>query len=277
MNILPSGIRLVSGGTRVWPVMNRPWQPDYALLAGKDNCPLCMSPEKSHLTVKEYPNCGEGWFVRKNETTPFTSHHLVLPMSCKDWGETRWRRLGGTEEIKNALSIVADLATTAQGQELKVLAHVGFGGGQNWWHPHWHIISSKNPNGVEKTLQWIESNTLELAKFPMRVVLGGSRAGKCWFHSPANQNNTSFEQSIESITDTLDHLVHLLAEKFVSQQGVPPDFNVLLRIAASGQFQYGCLTPILNNWGANDVAGVDEGNEIVLPWPHEATLTFLVE
>ncbi len=63
----------------------------------------------------------------------------------------------------------------------------------------------------------------------------------------------------------IDQLVSLFCVKFRNTEGQAPDYQIFFRISPTGEFQYGNITPLLNNSGACDLTGFDEGTEVSLP------------
>lgn len=275
--ILPSGITAVAGGTRTLVRFERPWQMDiHAAVTGPDNCPLEVKADKQHLEHTSCPDLGSGWRMRQNEFTPFTPHYLILPITCAGWDIARVRTLGGLDNIQAALTMVNTAISNHPGVPLKIAVHVGYYAGQNVGHLHWHAHGARpgDNDAPESTMKWVEENPLILFDFPLRGVIGGSKAAKCWFHDPGQKQ---FRDLIAELAATIDHLVTLYSKKFMSAQGLPPDYNLFMRVAGNGKLQYGCFTPILNQNGSVDTTAIDEGGQIALPWPHETSLQYLLQ
>ena len=64
-------------------------------------------------------------------------------------------------------------------------------------------------------------------------------------------------------------------KKFLSTQGLPPDYQVAIAVE-DGRLAYAEYISILNNWGFADSLALKEGAPITLRWPHELTRDFLL-
>ena len=271
--IMPSGIKVLSGGTRIWPKFDRPWQADLDVLKPEPFvCPLEIGDRSLEIARFDY---NSGWRIRKNRYTPYNFHVLVIPETCQGFSKGYIRTLGGLEGITGALKTISYIVTQ-QSAELFVAVHVGPGAGQNQWHLHWHVydqeLEETELRQLDATEEYFRSSSLVLTEEPMKIIMGGTKAGQCFFFG---HRDSSFESAIGPIALTIHRLAVLYAEKFRSEQGLPPDYSVGLRISQQKNLRYGTVIPILNNAGVIDLLSITEGTRFSLPWSHEVTLAHL--
>lgn len=264
---LPSGfMRTICGGTRNAINLNRPWQ--VKMDTNPSTCPFCTKRQRE---VMLSPKAPIDWLMTDALFTPHQNHHLIIPRTC--WPMEKLQCLGGRQEIQKAF-VLADLASRHQKEEMELFIHVGYAAGQSLGHPHWH---SKNvdvnelfdcPSLVLDQRRWVHQNA------ELSLYTGGIRAGQCIVTSRTRQA-VKLESVIEQLAEMVDYIVRRGNEKFISKQGMAPDFMVVVRIS-NGDFLYATYIPILNMWGGPEYgSAMLEGGPITLPWSHETTADYL--
>lgn len=251
----PGGLDVLSGGTRISVILDRPWQSDLTIRA--TNCPLDLQNSNG---VQVAP----GWQVADNPYTPLTLHKLIMPTEC--WPKERVRSLGGATEIAAALEIATRL--NAPDGHRWVGVHVGATAGQNQSHLHYHLIHLPGaifPKADLETIARADSNTI-FETGAITAAVAGFRAGQC-FLLPSRASSAR----IEPYAAALNRLIQLYSKAFISDQGLPPDFSIVTRLVGE-EILYGMYIPILNQWGFTEYLALIEKTPIVLPWPHEETV-----
>ncbi len=266
----------MAGGTRRAIKLNRPWQKQ--LNTDHTTCPF----EPSRLEDEGRQITGRSsdgrWVSFDNYFTPNLDHSLVIPATCQDWPDARVRLLGGKEEIVSALDLIYKLLETKpKHQTTEIIINIGWLGGQNVSHIHWHVfglpVGAVNGSSDQIATSLGQLNNPDLALFErngLEVVVGGHRAGQC-FILPKEKNI-----SIQNIATVIADLVALYADKFKSSVGeqLAPDFTIGL-VHNEGNFVYGTYVPILNNWGGFESLAFLGQQAVSLPWPHEQTAAYL--
>lgn len=271
LEMLPGGIPTLSGGTRRGVRLDRPWQSD--IIVNPSTCPFEEGSLKESV-IRLHQEEG-GWRVITNKFTPHGDHLLIMPTTC--WSKEELRVLGGVKKITMALQIASDLLRSIV-DERWLNVYVGAAAGQNVTHLHYHLLKPTRgeAGGPERDVTGHFASSplvlFELEEF--RVVVGGHRAGQC-FIVPI-ENHRFDHGSARSLARVLSRLIGLFGERFRSQQGLPPDYQVNVKFA-EGRVAYACFIPILNNWGGVEYMALMEGTPITLPWPHEDTCKHLLE
>lgn len=263
----PGGIWTASGGTRTAVKLNRPWQTD--IMVDPNTCPFCTKPQ---TVLKE---CGN-WLVLENAFTPFPFHQLVIPKEC--WPVTMIRNLGGEENLSDALRIVWRIIEQQGRDQMLHSVFSGYLAGQNVPHLHHHVLENTFPGFVSRD---VSKEVIETAGDParilfeeggFRVTVGGLRAGQCYI--VPTESELTANPAIR-ISKVLIRIIDLYADKFRSDRGLPPDYQVALRFRG-GKLAYGFYLPVLNHWGATEYLGVTGEQPVILPWPHEETVRHLL-
>lgn len=267
----PGGVPTVSGGTRTTIKLARPWQ-TRGPTADPRYCPF--EPDRLQADEREILKRSKGWISFANRFTPYANHVLVTPTTCADWSEERMRLLGGEAEIVTALKLARRFIT---GKSIEVITiNVGYLGGQNVGHPHWHAFTL--PSGAAKhppqqtaclLAKMNSDGSLITEDDGFRTFAGGHRAGQC-FILPRVSGTT------EPPARLLSQVIDLYARKFRSAAGekLAPDFTVEL-VFARGYFCYGTYVPILNAWGSTEYMALLGQQPVTLPWPHHLTAAYL--
>ncbi|MDP2704136.1 MAG: hypothetical protein Q8P01_02850 [bacterium] len=256
----------LSGGTRNAVKLGRPWQKE---LPSEWTCPF--HPPKPDQVVARF---GDGeWLLLTNLFTPHPFHQLIVPGSC--WPSSTLRSLGGVEAVTGALTVACGVAEQ-QNQEVFILCHVGYGGGQNVPCHHWHVHTRSDfftsTLRVQQVRQTVYTSPFHLSTVgEVRISVCGARTGQCFF---APSNPVSFRQVIADVAHVLVETVKLYNAKFQSTQGMSPDFSIGLKIGAQGELFYGDYAPDLAVRGA-PMAFYD-GSPEILAWPHEVTYAHLL-
>lgn len=267
----PGGIKTVSGGTRNVVKLNRPWQTDISVDPTK--CPFCTGQGKEVFRYED------GWRILDNLFTPFKFHLLIGPENC--WSKEQLRILGGCKNIIRALEIARNVMKTSTDKDFgnfSLGVHVGLLAGQNTTHLHYHLLKplfSQNFSQVRGEFKKLYKNRqyiiLETEKWI--VTAGGFRAGQC-FILPTFDRFSFSQETIGTLARVLIQVITLYNEKFLSEQGLPPDYRITMRIL-NGEVLVVWYVPILNQWGFVEDSAILEGQPVVLPWTHEATVKFL--
>lgn len=267
MNTTVVGRHLVlSGGTRTAVKVQRPWQPKL-VFPQPGQCRFCLGqPEAGEYSP------AEGWRILPAAYTPHAFHRLLLPTSC--WVEDRLRSLGREEALATVLRLaLADIEQQRpQLFPTWVLAHVGYGAGQNVVHLHWHLVEL---GSEPEHLSLDERSFFELINSKQfRVGAHGVRAGQMLIVPQPDVRfsaKTFFQDEVlrQELAQRMAWLVWLFNEKFHF-----PDYSIILALLGQEDW-YVRYTPILNQWGGGEVAAIDAGTPFVLAWPHEETVKFL--
>ncbi len=279
------GLRTLSGGTRQEVKTARPWQPKLVFPESREKCPLCTKNDET----KYIP--GPGWKIFQNAFTPFPYHRLMIPDDC--WDEARLRTLGGKETLKAALRYaLMEIKRTRESLfPTSIFTHIGYGGGQNIPHHHWHICGTPTkpksfffdlaydlrPDQIlEKTDnltaaifgvragQTIIFPTELYPMFPTNPRLSGKNAGVVEATSLLKDDDL-----FDEVAGEAHRVVELFNRKFFC-----PDYCLLLALNSESDW-YVRYTPTLNNWGGSEYMAIDNDTPFCLPWPHENTVKFL--
>lgn len=262
----PGGIVTAAGGTRTAIKLGRPWQKD--LEVNPSTCSFCTKPQ---TVLAEYGD----WLVLDNIHTPFPMHQLVIPRKC--WEKEALRDLGGRMKIQEALEIVLNIVAKEKRPAMLHTIYSGPLAGQNVMHLHHHILDNAVPDFSSTD---VSDQVSALASDPkyvifqnadFRVSVGGLRAGQC-FIVPTRLNSLAY--TAIKLSEILTGIIKLYAEKFRSEQGLPPDYQIALRFR-NGELAYGFYLPVLNNWGTTEFLGLMREQPVILPWPHEVTAAYL--
>ncbi len=266
----------MAGGTRNVIRFNRPWQqqlnPDHTTCHFE---PSSLEDEGRQITMR---SADGRWVSFDNYFTPNLDHSLVIPATCADWPDARVRLLGGKEEILAALELLYKVfATKPKHETTEITINIGWLGGQNVSHIHWHAFGlpvgavSASSDQVAASLGQLGNPDLTLfEQNGLQVVVGGHRAGQC-FILPKEKNISTTDMAT-----VLADLVALYADKFKGSVGeqLAPDFTIGL-VHHKGNFVYGTYVPILNNWGVFESLAFLGQQAVSLPWPHEQTAAYL--
>ncbi len=272
----PGGISTLAGGARTVIKLHRPWQKQ--LNSDHTTCPF--EPSRLKDEGRQIIECSSDgrWVSFDNRFTPNMDHSLVIPVTCQDWSDARVRLLGGKEEILAALNLIYKVLETKPKHEVtEIIINVGWLGGQNVGHLHWHVfglpVGAVSASSDQVAMSLGQLNNLDLTLFEqngLQVVVGGHRAGQC-FILPKEKNI-----SVQSIATVIADLVALYADKFQGSVGerLAPDFTIGL-VHNKGNFVYGTYVPILNNWGGFEYLAFIGQQPVSLPWPHDQTAAYL--
>jgi diadenosine tetraphosphate (Ap4A) HIT family hydrolase len=278
----PGGLYTAAGGTRTQINLSRPWQKE--MTPDPATCPF-ETREQDALRdyVRDY-EFGGGWRVLGNRRTPFPLHRLIIPTRC--WEAEKLYRLGGEEELTNALTIAAEQISEQGAAKVLLSCHIGWLAGQNLAHFHIHDLDTTfyaqgdvqtsigTDAEVELLLYAFERKNLSIMESDTyRVVAGGHRAGQC-FILP-KQEPYLLENQTATLAVLLLAVIDLYAERFKSTERLPPHYMVGLKIR-DGYLCYGFYVPILNHWGATEYFGLLGEQPLILPWPHEETVRHLL-
>lgn len=263
----PGGIQTVSGGTRNEVKLSRPWQVD--ILINPDTCPFCKNGEERTIFAKG------GWWLFNNLFTPFRFHQLIMPNRCLRKEEVRI--LGGYQSIVTVFEIAQNVIQKDK-EDFSIGTHVGPLAGQNLSHLHYHLLKpfdSQNSLVITDEFEDLRKNYsyLIFEQDNWVVIAGGFRAGQC-FILPASNPVPFNQRTIKCLARVLTRIIALYNTKFLSTQGLPPDYRITVRIR-NGEIFAGWYVPVLNHWGFTEDSALLERQPIVLPWPHEVTVKFL--
>lgn len=291
----PNGMKSVAGGTRTRIALSRPWQREIQLR--KEGCPFCDPNDPAR--IRYYPEAG-GWWLRRNLFTPYPFHQMAVPARCLEVDDLR--NLGYEDSIDAALKIAMDAINENGVPSVYLNVHIGVLAGQNIPHLHWHIVQYDIRDGqssvCRQLLDWyFDREAQDGLSWKLRrpdlvlhqnalctAVVGGVRAGQCFILSslhPAVAGTAGAELLFSEyeercfLADAIHAIVSLYNKKFLSVEGLAPEFNLTLNFGKYGAFQYGLYTPILNHWGSAEQMALYEGCHITLPWPHELTAEYL--
>lgn len=266
IEILPSGVATVSGGTRTNVNVDRPWQTE--LSVDPQVCPFETRPQRN---VTRF-GCLPGWRIIENIATPFELHFLIIPDEC--WTSASIRTLGGKDKIIEALSIASSLSHEVGG-ELWIGVHVGYSAGQNLPHLHYHVLRPCRVSKAEIDVPASPSpSTIVTSTDDFVVFAGGTRTGQCIFVPTDDNDDFTPDTGVVSFSAILDEMIRMINLKFRSKQGLGPDFAVGIKMI-DGRIIYAYLAPILNNLGYTEYFGLLERTPLVLAWSHETTAVHL--
>ncbi|MDD5193717.1 MAG: hypothetical protein PHF67_03975 [Candidatus Nanoarchaeia archaeon] len=135
---IPSCAPTISGGSRagkevIRGKMKRPWQV-HLKEHNLDSCELCNGSQIN-------PTVEGDLKIFSNNSTPYPFHRMIIPtkeyyQSCRDSNEflTDPQRLGLILETASRLSDESGF------DNLRLLVHIGYTGGQNYPHLHFHFV-----------------------------------------------------------------------------------------------------------------------------------------
>lgn len=274
---LPGGRnKTIAGGTRTRLNLKRPWQMPLSDIIKPATCPFETKPQDEYFV--NLPGIPKDWKVLTNPYTPHLDHLLVIPEKC--WDAEKLSLLGGPVNIFfafQACQIALSHFHSGDGKEMAILVNVGWLGGQNLGHPHFHLFDAE----VEAPLEPEEAvrviNPMEIIGDDggtFLVTTGGAGTGECLI---LPRRKILFEKCLSALATMLGDTVGLCRDKFRStDKGLPPDFSVVVRIAGDGSLRYASYRPFLAPWGALQyVVAPLEGGSIVLQWPHGVTARYL--
>lgn len=268
---LPWGTnRSLFGGTRNEIKLSRPWQLPLSQIVQPDTCPFCTKPQKELLLP---PGSPKGWKLLPNIYTPLMDHRLIISETCKpvEWLQ-RW---GGCEALSQVFSIAASVITKAE-QEITLLITVGYLAGQNLGHPHLHVFRSHAgmPMNFRALLSYAEADSVRIFSNELWIMAaGGARAGECLI-VPTDVRD--FASTTKSLAKIVSRIVDLGNVKFQSEEGLAPQYGIIVRIATDGTIRYASYSPTLHLWGPLQYVSSQLENEVlVLPWSHETTAAYL--
>lgn len=269
----PGDLYALSGGTRNKVVLNRPWQME--LPYAPEKCPFCTKEEPEEMTV--LPN----WRVLRNPMTPHAFHRLVIPRKCPTREETR--TLGGTQAIEEALTIyskVIPVATREGFLRTSYAVHVGMLAGQNLGHMHWHVCDAENPvSPVEKAIKSeiiqgsFDEKRIVFERYGFIAYAEGARAGQIYL-VPLAMRCIDNSTVVENLSSALFQIVELYNSKFLSFQGLPPEFMVAV-VCHQSWLRYATYVPILHQLGFPHYLALSGDSKMTIPWPHELTVEHL--
>lgn len=275
----PGGIiSIATGSKRIPSRFSRSWQAHIPVDASK--CPFELNPQDELENYYQGKPKEDGWRLTRSTTKSEPYHLLVMPETCRVWPEERTRLLGGEEKIAEAVEIASrraemDLMTYAQ-----FSVQVGPLAAQNVPHLHYHLYSldglDREANLGREILQTHREHLDDLLIFEdesFRVIAGGHYAGQCFFIPRDLGQPPQFDARMAKI---LNRVVSLYAAKFMSVEGLPPDFGFELSIR-DGRVAFGMFRPVLNQIGTLETMtlltpGIRGFN---LGWPHEETARYL--
>ena len=266
---LPGGLKGMAGGGRTGIRLHRPWQ---KMWSGQDReqCPFCHFSEEDGVMSSL-----QGWHIKTNKFPVYDINRIIFPESC--WSNSDLYELGGSFQIETALKIARQEMASHPDIPLVVSVNVGFLAGQNYPHIHYHLQSVfgiKHNSRIPTELGKFYEDRPDFVLFNdggMTVGVGGARSGQC-FIFPRGRKSTK-DDILPELARVLHRLVSLCNKKFLSTQGLPPDFTVAFYF--ENDFSYGLYTPILSNWGGTEYLSLHEGGDILLRWPHEVTAAYL--
>lgn len=266
---LPGGVRVASGGTRIAVNLDRPWQADISV-----NPETCPFDTKQQAEIARIDDDG-GWRILENRFTPYSWHLLVIPQKC--WPKDEVRTLGGDQQIATALRLAVSHLAEQPEVEYWLGVHVGPLAGQNIGHVHYHLLCPLGDDpGIRSGREVVEhfqsSQLVLLDEPPVKVVLGGMRAGQCFIFPHGELRGTTLSEP--ELASVLSKVISMYRRGFTSLQGLPPDYIIGLTFWGT-RLTYGTFIPILNNWGFTEYVGLLERTPLILPWPHEVTLRHL--
>lgn len=285
-------MQVLSGGTRITPVFKRPWHrsigeaitPD--MLATGKGCPFEERPQTDPVKLEMDDGV---WMHFQNSNTPYGFHRVVIPEKCMP--EDQLRSLGGFPKISSALRIAGEIAKNNELKRMAIGVHVGWLAGQNLPHLHYHVTEpmpklavSGGPLGGE--LDTPISPADEFMASPLLTArCAGYRTGQCAVipHQDIRDHSEPFAFLMgwndggtwkHELAQFLADLVALYNNKFKSDEGLAPDFNIAINVG-NGYIDSITYTPILNHAGFDNHAAVMDGGAFVIAWPHAKTARHL--
>ena len=285
-------MQVLSGGTRVTPVFKRPWHKSIGTLLTPDmlatgkGCPL---EEREQADPVKVAMDDGPWMHFKNSNTPYGFHRMVIPQKCLP--EAQLRSLGGFPKISSALRIAGEIAKNSGLKRTAIGVHVGWLAGQNLPHLHWHVTEPMlklNITGgpLAGELDTPISDADAFMASPLLLArCDGYRTGQCAVipHQDIRDNSEPFAFLMgwndagtwkHELAQFLTDLVALYNDKFKSDEGLAPDFNIAINVG-DGYIDSITYTPILNHAGFDNHAAVMDGGAFVIAWPHAKTAKWL--
>lgn len=240
-------------------------------------CPFCSgSEEEKELNIFTDPKTG--WRIRQNKFPAGPIHKLILPPIC--WTPAELRTLGGLENILIAFRMAEKEIAKHPNVSLQLVVHIGPSAGQNQGHLHWHLAQRDEKltsvHFFKRLIDIFATRSDLVVKNYGRVLVGvgGVRAGQCFiFPVPRHQEPSFPEPSLPVLAEVIYKLVTLYNRKFISKEGMCPDFSITLRF--QNGFFYGAFFPTLSHWGSTEYLALHEGLPVLLPWSHELTADHL--
>jgi hypothetical protein len=258
---------ITGGGTRTAIKLSRPWQEPLGKIINPKTCPFETKPQEE-IPLRCIPT---GWKLLPDPWTPHLQHRLIIPEKC--WPPEVLQTLGGSVQIAEALEI-ARLATVSENAEIGTFAMVGWLGGQNIGHCHWHLHQPRvrKPLAADEVNASTERIVRESDKF--LTIAGGARSGECLI-LPKSPLSIS-EENLLALAASIDWIVRRGNEKFLSSEWLPPEFALTVRFSPDRHIRYADYSPFLTPWGSPEhVTAPLEGGPVTLPWPHEVTAAYL--
>lgn len=261
--VRPGEMQYLAGGTRNKINLNRPWQMD--LPYAPDKCPFCTKEEEEAMPAPE------SWRVLGNPMTPHHFHRLIIPKECttKEYVHI----LGGEQAIREALSIyetVIPVAANESFERTSCAVHVGYLGGQGLGHLHWHVCDAKEPESlIEQVIRAeLREERLLFAEESIFACVEGAEAGQVFLVPTA----PGF--AVADLASYIARVVAMYNEKFVSAQGLQPEYTVAVVCDGDG-LRYATYVPVLSYRGFPARLAYTGDSYITLPWPHELTVEHL--
>ncbi|MDO8591216.1 MAG: hypothetical protein Q7R65_04555, partial [bacterium] len=246
---LPSGIVVASIGTQSEICFSRPWQSKLT----EDKPKWCVFDGSSlGDKAQRFPHICKNWLAVDNVRKTGGVNKLIMPNNC--WDESEIQRLGGAQEIEKAFTIAACLEPQVNMDGLLFLVQIGLHGGASMpWHLHYQLQTLEEENnhgGLEKFFSEIGKSTLVIRQTSeWRATLGGRYAGQCFF-LPEAPPKICDQRAIHALSAFVSDIVDLYNFKFVSKEGLPPNFSIAFVIDGDGSIRYGSNKPVLyHQWG----------------------------
>ncbi|MFH1246381.1 MAG: hypothetical protein V1489_01210 [Candidatus Liptonbacteria bacterium] len=263
-----AGLQTLSGGTRTAVKTVRPWQAPLVYPDAEHPCPFCTRQQTDEHFVRR---AGMEWKTFANNATPFPYHRLLVPDRC--WPESLLRRLGGALTLKVMIQLALDelVRTRPQIFPTWIYTHIGYGSGQNFPHLHWHLCGAPGTVPPARTNGFPpDAATLFDSKYASSAACG-VRAGQVLI-LPKEEGVLWNDTAARA--DLIEH-AHRVVKVF-NRRFNKPDY--CLFFALNDAEDWHCrYTPILNNWGGSEFAALEYETPFVLPWPHEATVEYLLK
>lgn len=277
---LPRGNLAISGGTRGSIGLNRPWQTAF----GPDEPETCGfvagNVGKPPFATDVIP----GWGVRQNAATPLEPaiHLVAIAGECLPWDSVYYlmdESYGGV--LEHASKLAAE-----KGYPFLVTTHIGYDSGQNLPHLHAHIMEQRfgNAGGLPPEISRLysyqrNSGRLVAELNRLRAVAGGPWAGMLYILPGSNPVDTTMRPNFfGELYEFVCSLIELYARKFVSTQGLKPDYSLGFNFDEKGRLTFAQYLPYLNNKGHTEmVSAILLGTPFIMPWPPEVTAKHLLE
>lgn len=266
----------LAGGTRQAVKLARPWQQPLEKLAEatRTNCPFCKKKEENI----NLPGIPDGWVLKPNIFTPHRKHRLIVPSEC--WPAEKLQCLGGEEEIVKALEICR-LATVNDNMEIALVTHIGWHTGQNLGHLHWHICDAQVRQPFVNRISAFNSDRIVARFEEFTLLAGGEKPGQVQILPNGEGKYMDFNSgTIPWLARAIHWIVELGNKKFVSSdQGLPPEFAITVRISADHVLRYASYCPQLAmvSPAFHHTVAAFEGGPSPMPWTHETTAAYLRE